>query len=134
MSGVIRLRVTKIFTFDAAHFIPKYNGKCAKMHGHTYRLEVTVANVQKESASVESYPGMVMDFSELNRIVQEEVIDIVDHTVLNEVMDFTPTSENVVIHFFRLLQCRLMKIEINVERMVLWETPNSFVELLASGD
>ncbi len=72
--------------------------------------------------------SMVMDFAELSRIVNEEVINAVDHRVLNDVVSFPPTSETMTIFIFQLLKTRLLNLRISVERLVLWETPTSCVE------
>ncbi|PIZ71641.1 6-carboxytetrahydropterin synthase QueD [Candidatus Peregrinibacteria bacterium CG_4_10_14_0_2_um_filter_43_11] len=79
--------VGKEFTFDSAHFLPKYYGKCEKLHGHTYRLRVSVEGKIGEN-------GLVMDFVILKKIVKEQVLDKLDHTLLNDVIDI-PSCENI---------------------------------------
>ena len=70
--------VTKEFEFAAAHFLPKYFGKCENLHGHNYKLHVTVAVPKLDEE------GMAFDFGTLKRIVQREVIDVLDHTLIND--------------------------------------------------
>ena len=81
--------VLKEFEFDAAHYLPSYNGKCEHLHGHTYKLVV----------KVEGRPdmeGMVMDFSLLKKIVQMKVLRKLDHKLLNDVIP-NPSAENIAI-------------------------------------
>jgi len=83
------LYVTKAFDFNAAHFLPGYKGKCARMHGHTWRVEITVAG------AVVQEDGMVFDFSGLKKIV-EPWIELLDHHTLNEIEGLDmPTAENI---------------------------------------
>ncbi len=83
------MQVTKEFTFDSAHFLPRYYGKCEKMHGHTYKLLVTVEGAVGEN-------GLVIDFVILKKIVKERVLNQLDHQVLNDVLDI-PSAENTAI-------------------------------------
>lgn len=80
--------VTKIFTFDAAHKLTSYYGKCERLHGHTYKLEITVDGPVHDN-------GMVVDFVLLKRIVKRHVLDKLDHQYLNEVVK-NPSVENLV--------------------------------------
>ena len=72
------MRIGKIFTFDAAHHLPKHIGQCKNLHGHTYKLEVEIIGdiTLKEHSTID---GMVMDFGELKRIVNHSVVDPLDH-------------------------------------------------------
>lgn len=83
--GVIFPCFSKIFKFDAAHNLTKYHGKCERLHGHTYKLVVTVKGKLDEQ-------DMVIDFALLKDIVQKEVIDILDHAYLNDIIE-NPTAE-----------------------------------------
>ncbi len=80
------MQVTKEFTFDSAHFLPKYYGKCEKMHGHTYRLLVTVEGEVGEN-------GLVIDFVILKKIVKKQVLNKLDHQVINDVIEVA-SAEN----------------------------------------
>ena len=82
--------VTKEFTFDSAHNIPDYQGKCERLHGHTYRLRVTV------EAPVDPDSGIAVDFCEVSDLVKSEVIEVLDHTYLNETVPVS-TAENVAV-------------------------------------
>lgn len=104
----------KEFQFDAAHSLPSYKGKCKNLHGHTYKIRVCVKGyVNKE--------GFVIDFSELKDIVTKKVLDILDHTYLNDIIK-QPTAENTAIWIWVQLKDFLPLHEIWV-----WETPTSFV-------
>ncbi len=83
------MQVTKEFTFDSAHFLPNYYGKCERMHGHTFKLLVTVEGPVGEN-------GMAFDFVILKKIVTEKVIDKLDHHVLNDFIE-CPSAENLAI-------------------------------------
>lgn len=128
MTGTV-IKLTKSFTFDAAHFLPNHKGKCSNMHGHTYKLEVTVVRENGKLMESGSDEGMVIDFSDLKTIVKAEVIDKVDHTVLNEVFSFRTTAENMAAHIFGVLTDKLQPLGVKVEKIKLWETPDSCVEV-----
>ncbi|TGE37432.1 6-carboxytetrahydropterin synthase QueD [Desulfosporosinus fructosivorans] len=122
------MKTTKSFTFDAAHFLPDHKGKCANMHGHTYRLEVSVARNNGILGNGGSDEGMVIDFADLKAIVKAEVIDKMDHKVLNDVLPFRTTAENMADHIFKVLTDKLQASGVIVDRIKLWETPDSYVE------
>lgn len=128
MSGTV-IKVTKSFTFDSAHFLPNHKGKCSSMHGHTYRLEVTVVRENGKLIECGSEEGMVIDFSDLKAIVNAEVIEKVDHKLLNEVFPFRTTAENMAAHFFSVLTDKLQPYGVKVEKIRLFETPDSYVEV-----
>lgn len=109
------MQVTKKFTFDSAHKLLNYKGKCKNLHGHTYMLNVTV------SGDIDKKSGMVIDFVDLKRIVNKKIIDILDHNMLNEVIE-QPTAENLAVWIWDQL-----KDEFNICKIELWETPDSFV-------
>lgn len=128
MTGMV-IKTTRIFTFDSAHFLPNHAGKCAAMHGHTYKLEVTVTRDNGKLISGGSDEGMVMDFSDLKAIVTTEVIDKMDHKILNEVFSFRTTAENMSVYIFDVLTDKLRPHSVIVTKIKLWETPDSFVEV-----
>jgi len=109
-----KIIVTREFTFDSAHSLANCKNKCSNLHGHTYRLQVSVnGNINKN--------GMVMDFSDLKKIVNEGVVSILDHCYLNKLIK-QPTAENISIWIWNKLKNKLKLCEIK-----LWETPSSFV-------
>lgn len=124
------MKICKIFTFDAAHKLPFHKGKCFDLHGHTYKLEVTVeGDVNKET-------GMVIDFGDLSHIVKSRIIDKFDHTYLNDFME-NPTAENLVGYIHQILHSEFISgndtdgdyvYAISSLSVKLWETPTSWVE------
>jgi 6-pyruvoyltetrahydropterin/6-carboxytetrahydropterin synthase len=120
--NVKSIRITKIFSFDSAHQLEDYEGKCRQLHGHTYKLEVTVKGEMGES-------GMVFDFSILKKVVTERVISQLDHKYLNEVFDFNPTSENMVVWIFEQIDGCFEGQPCALECVKLWETATSYAEL-----
>lgn len=109
--------VSKEFTFDSAHFLTKYHGKCENLHGHTYRLRVTVSGPVNEE-------GMVVDFKELKALVKERVIDRYDHQNLNDFFE-NPTAELVAMQIWKDLAAA--ELGATLTEVVLWETADSFV-------
>jgi 6-pyruvoyltetrahydropterin/6-carboxytetrahydropterin synthase len=125
------MSVTKVFTFDAAHRLPDYDGKCARVHGHTYKLEVTAA-----CQPLDLVDGMAIDFAVMSRIVQAEILDRVDHAYLNNVFEYAPTAENMAADFLCTLGSAIEKQpglagRVRISSVRLWETPTSFAECCA---
>ena len=118
----MRTTVTISTTFAAAHRLPDHEGKCCRLHGHTYGLEVTVEGSPQESGPA---AGMVMDFAELRQRVAELVVERLDHQLLNEVLDFVPTTEALAAWAFT----RLREAGLPVARVRVAESPNSYVEV-----
>jgi 6-pyruvoyltetrahydropterin/6-carboxytetrahydropterin synthase len=84
------LKVRRRFDFEAAHVLPHHPGKCRNLHGHSYRLVVTV------DRPVDPASGLAIDFSELKRIVRAEVVHRLDHVYVNDMID-NPTAENMAV-------------------------------------
>lgn len=141
-----QIRITKSFTFETGHALYGYDGKCKNVHGHSYKLYVTVIGTPITDNHHVKH-GMVIDFGDLKKIVKEEIVDIFDHaTVFNqntphvelakELMDrghhvllvnYQPTSENMVIDFAQKIQSRLPQ-NIQLYSLKLQETETSFAE------
>ncbi len=84
------IRITKIFTFETAHVLYNYDGKCKNMHGHSYKLFVTVKG--KPINDIDNPKnGMVVDFGDIKSIVKSEIVDVWDHAVLLNAL--TPHKE-----------------------------------------
>ncbi len=144
--------VTREFTFDSAHFLTDYYGKCERVHGHTYKLQVTLEGKVQQN-------GLVIDFVVLKRVVKKHVLDKLDHYLLNDVIE-NPSAERTVMWIWEQLKNlpKLLKEELSdpnlgddVKKLLredqrkgkldqlkfdkalklyelkLWETPNSFV-------
>ena len=129
-----KVRVTKRTTFEAAHNLKGYEGKCSRLHGHSYKLEVTVSgfidtkNIHEQFVSGEDYSpyeGMVIDFSSLKKVIKE-VTDKYDHSNLNDHF-IIPTAEYMVVTIFRELSAKLSS-SVKLESVKLWETEDSYAE------
>lgn len=112
-------RVTRTFSFEAAHQLDWHSGACKNLHGHSYRLEVTVSGALDTN-------GIVIDFADLSALVQREVLDVFDHTYLNDLLP-NPTAELIAQDIWN----RLTGSGAVLHRIVLWETDNSRVEIEA---
>jgi 6-pyruvoyltetrahydropterin/6-carboxytetrahydropterin synthase len=111
--------VTKEFTFDAAHKLISYHGKCENLHGHTYKLRVTVRGIPDDE-------GMVIDFVELKKLVNNEVLDKLDHSYINEYIE-QPSAENISKWIYDRLKHLIDSEQRKLHEIILWETPTSFV-------
>ncbi len=145
-----QIRITKQFSFETGHALYGYDGKCKNVHGHSYKLSVTVIGKPIADRNHVKF-GMVIDFSDLKKIVKEEIVDPFDHaTVFNEttphielakelqsrghhviLVDYQPTSENMVVDFAKRIQSRLPS-DISLFSLKLQETETSFAEWFAS--
>ena len=124
--------VTKVFRFEASHKLPDYVGKCHKLHGHSYKLEVTVTGSITPTGSKS---GMIVDFNDLKDIVNKEVIGKYDHSYLNDFFP-NPTAEIMVSHIGRTLIKALNVFNYNTTKdlklvvVKLWETDSSYAEYI----
>lgn len=144
------IRITKQFSFETGHALYGYDGKCRNVHGHSYKLSVTVIGNPISDRNHVKF-GMVIDFSDLKKIVKEEIVDVFDHaTVFNKntphvelarelesrghnvlLVDYQPTSEMMVIDFADKITKRLPE-NIQLFALKLQETETSFAEWFAS--
>jgi 6-pyruvoyltetrahydropterin/6-carboxytetrahydropterin synthase len=143
-----KIRVTKEFGFEMAHALWNYNGPCSNVHGHSYKLSVTVLG-QPIGDNNDPKLGMVIDFGDLKRIVRKHIIDRFDHTVavnklaptdfLNQVeqmfdkyetLEYQPTCENLVLDFAEILR-RELPDGIALHHLRLDETATSYAEWYA---
>lgn len=115
------VEVTKEFTFDSCHQLLAYDGPCERLHGHTYKLQVTVKGTP-------DYRGMVLDFKDLKNDVKKLLIDPLDHYNLNDKLNFNTTAENMVVYFYDFLSHKLQRLGVKVCCVRLWETPTSYAE------
>ena len=141
-----KIRLTKEFSFESAHALDGYDGLCREIHGHSYRLFVTVKG---EPSCDECDPklGMVMDFGDLKRIVNSEIVERLDHSFVlrdseqNEelkaslgakfskvvLVDYQPTCENMLSDFAARLQ-RALPANVELYSLRLHETATSYAE------
>lgn len=123
--------LTKIFSFDTAHRLSFHSGKCKNLHGHTYRLEISISGERDSN-------GLIMDFGDLKRIVNDNIIQILDHaTVIYEkdsllldsfpkslkhvVLPYESTAENMCVWIYEKLE----HAGLTCKQVSLWETPTS---------
>ncbi|GFN33882.1 6-carboxytetrahydropterin synthase QueD [Paenibacillus xylaniclasticus] len=122
-----RVLLSKEFTFDSAHHLHQYEGKCKNLHGHTYKVQLILSGVPDER-------GISIDFSDMKRIAKKRIIDPLDHKYLNEVLPpMNTTAENMVVWMYEQVHEALVEEglypNIRVEEIKLWETPTSFAAI-----
>lgn len=143
------IRVTKRFHFEMAHALYGYDGLCKNIHGHSYNLEITLVG---QALKQNNHPkdGMVLDFSELKNIVKKHIVTKFDHALMVNsaspkeqiedfkkhtesliVVDFQPTTENIVAYIAEILQQHL-PINVSLYKVRLYETVTAFAEWVAS--
>ena len=100
--------VSREFSFEAAHELPAHPGRCRHLHGHGYRLRVTLR------APVDPETGLAIDFGDVKRVVRERVLDTLDHAHLNDILPL-PTAEMIAVWIWdRLVEGGLDLHEIEV--------------------
>jgi 6-pyruvoyltetrahydropterin/6-carboxytetrahydropterin synthase len=143
------IRVTKEFPFEMAHVLWNYDGPCKNVHGHSYRLFVTLIGIPIDNTD-NPKNGMVIDFSDLKTIVRKEIIDIFDHSIVLSkkvnadktelfkkmfgnlvLVDYQPTCENLVADFAERIAHQIPE-EIKLHSLKLYETATSFAEWFAA--
>jgi 6-pyruvoyltetrahydropterin/6-carboxytetrahydropterin synthase len=143
------IRVTREFSFEMAHALKNYDGPCRNVHGHSYRLFVTLTGTPvTEDENPKN--GMIIDFTELKDIVLKKIIDLFDHSVVvsndyghekmemmkktfgnTVIVDYQPTCENLVADFAERLKNQMPK-GVKVHSLRLFETAKSCAEWFAS--
>lgn len=143
------IRLTKEFSFEAAHALEEYDGPCREIHGHSYRLFVTVKGHPRPTAG-DPAQGMVMDFGLLKRIVNEEVVDRFDHALILQASEasaelrrqltmrfhnvievpYRPTCEQMLGDFAQRIRRRLPE-GVTLHALRLHETATSYAEWFA---
>ena len=141
------LRITKEFRFEGAHALPGYDGKCRNIHGHSYLMYVTVKG-ENLNGTNSPKEGMVVDFKQLKAIVNENIVDVLDHALImhaasplsqelaqaypNVIMvDFQPSTENLICWFAQVLSGKLPQ-GVELFSIKLYETAGSYAEWYAS--
>jgi 6-pyruvoyltetrahydropterin/6-carboxytetrahydropterin synthase len=140
-----KIRLTKQFEFEMAHSLYNYDGLCRNIHGHSYKLFITIIGEPNADENSPKY-GMVMDFGLLKQIVKPNIIDKFDHSLIlnkNEnteflntknrlferiyIVDFQPTAENLILHFVGIIK-PLLPENIKLFSIKLHETKTSYAE------
>jgi len=143
-----KIRVTKEFDFEMAHALWNYDGACRNIHGHSYRLFVTLLGTPNDTVGDPKF-GMVLDFKDLKKLVKGPVVDFLDHSLVvykeaeGEVLstirtmykkvhlfDFQPTCENLVLFIVKTIQSK-MPSTLELHSIKLYETAGSFAEWFA---
>ncbi|MCL2726937.1 MAG: 6-carboxytetrahydropterin synthase [Bacteroidales bacterium] len=141
------IRLTKEFRFEGAHALTGYDGLCRHIHGHSYRLQVTICGKTNNHPDSPK-DGMVIDFGSLKELVTHIIIEPFDHALLLrsdaklaselqqqyqnvQILPFQPTCEQLCIHFASLLVPAIPK-PAELFSIRLYETSSSFVEWLAT--
>ena len=143
------VRVTKEFTFEMAHALWNYDGACKNIHGHSYRLFVSIIGEPLQDEDNPKF-GMVIDFKDLKEITKTNIVDVLDHSLvvykkaegesLDAVksmyqkvysFDFQPTCENLVIYIAKILKKKLPP-NLSLHKIKLYETATSFAEWVAA--
>jgi 6-pyruvoyltetrahydropterin/6-carboxytetrahydropterin synthase len=110
------VRVKRAFDFEAAHKLPHHPGKCRDLHGHSYHLVVSV------DRPLDARSGMAIDFSDLKQIVRREVVEVLDHKYVNDLIE-NPTAEVMAVWIWNKLREPLA----GLAEVELWETRNCAV-------
>ncbi|AOH56222.1 6-carboxytetrahydropterin synthase QueD [Peribacillus muralis] len=120
-----RVLVSKEFTFDAAHHLHDYEGKCKNLHGHTYKVIFGVSGYTDSR-------GLMMDFGDMKEIWKNEIEIHLDHRYLNETLPpMNTTAENMVVWIYEKMAEALSLKDYQgarVEFVRLYETPTSYAE------
>lgn len=114
------------FKFDAAHLIEGYDGKCGRMHGHTYKVHISAKSRKLNPSKYLQTPDMVCDFRELKWAGKDAEKGGMDHGVINELIDVNPTAERIAEYIYNETAGRIpedIKLKVTV-----WETENCWVE------
>jgi len=114
-------QLTKSVQFDAAHQLRGYSGKCANIHGHTYKMEVAVAGEKVSEI------GLLYDFVDLKQLMQG-VVNQLDHHFINEIPPYdeiNPTAENMAYQIYQTLKQHLVSQNprLKLAYVEIWETP-----------
>ncbi|MCX6333950.1 MAG: 6-carboxytetrahydropterin synthase [Bacteroidia bacterium] len=142
------IRVTREFSFEMAHVLGNYDGPCRNVHGHSYRLFVTLSGTPVND-EINPKNGMVIDFTELKNMVFKKIINQFDHSVVisrdfdkekkgmmektfgnTVIVDYQPTCENLVADFAGRLKSE-MPAGVSLHSLRLFETAKSYAEWFA---
>jgi len=109
-------------TFSAAHQLRGYKGRCERLHGHNWKVQVHVIAERLNEIDI------AIDFHELKRLANETISSL-DHSILNEIFPFTeknPSSENIAKWIYDSLSKKINDENIRLSAVTVWESENSF--------
>jgi len=143
------LHLTRIFYFDMAHVLLNYHGKCKNIHGHTYKLEVTIKGIPSNDEASQK-KGMLIDFSDFKKLIKNNIITNWDHALMihqdtdpvllnalknnyEKVIEvpFQPTTENMICELASKIK-KILPDDLKLFSLRLYETNNSFADWYAS--
>ncbi len=110
---IVKLNCT--LSFAASHFLTKYKGKCENLHGHNYKLIITVEDEVKEN-------GLAIDFKDIKKIAEEKVINTLDHAHLNDIIE-NPSAETIAVWTWDKL-----KEDLPLKKVTIFETEDYYCE------
>ncbi len=144
-----KIRLTKEFHFEMAHALWNYNGSCKSIHGHSYKLFLTLIGTPNNNTEDSQY-GMVADFSEIKKWIKTPILDQFDHALLIsenaqthnlssisqmfdklKIVNYQPTCENILIDIVRKIK-PLIPENLSLHSVKLCETATSYAEWFAS--
>lgn len=144
-----KVRLTKSFSFEMAHALLNYDGKCKNIHGHSYHMDVTIIG---EPRNEPGHPedGLVIDFGDLKKAVNHSVVDVFDHALVMKAnhgdeliqvlsknfermvyTEYQPTCENLIQDFAERIKKRLPE-RASLHHIILHETATSYCEWYAA--
>ncbi|MBN1116028.1 MAG: 6-carboxytetrahydropterin synthase [Bacteroidales bacterium] len=151
-----KISISKEFTWSMAHMLADHKGKCKNIHGHTYKMLVELerndTGVINNKGNTEH--GMVKEFDDVKKIVNDLVVDKLDHAFLYWIdstdelehdvasllkkhnrklvnINYRPTAENLASDFFEKINKELKPLDITLKELILWESPTSFARVRA---
>jgi 6-pyruvoyltetrahydropterin/6-carboxytetrahydropterin synthase len=122
--------ITIIKSFSAAHMLADIGGKCEELHGHNFKVEVTVAAPHLNSA------GILIDFRDIKKFLNEILYNL-DHNYLNELSFFNktnPSSENIAQYICREMASKTERANVSIARVTIWESENAAVTYIPDAD
>lgn len=116
-------KLSALLSFSSAHYLNEYNGNCARLHGHNWKIQIEVSSFEINDI------GMALDFKDLSKLAWQ-VIGKFDHQVINDVKPFdtiNPTAENIARYFYQEIS-KILPPHVKMEKIGLWETDKYLVE------
>jgi 6-pyruvoyltetrahydropterin/6-carboxytetrahydropterin synthase len=148
-----KVSITKEFSWNMAHLLAGHEGLCKNLHGHTYKMQIEVTRKTEDVITSDaSSQGMVIDFKDLKQLVNVKIVEPLDHAFMywinspdkveqeiGEILikngrkvarvNYRTTAEEMAMNFFSVLTKDLLKINIELKAVRVWETPTSFAEV-----
>ena len=116
-----KAEVTKEFSFDAAHRLKDVTGKCESLHGHTWKVQITIEGKINEN-------GIVYDFTKMKKVLNEKIKSKLDHRFVNDIIE-QPTAENIALWIYN----EVKNILPNISKIRVYESPESFATIYFKG-